>query len=274
LRATAVLTRAFAYRSFTTEREKSHPDSLCTYDVIKSLLARRPLRIAAFAVAAVAVAASAVALTASAAGYSFGFHSNTPASDQPSNTTMAANTTASKVCSEFMGHFAGDLGVSQDKLNAAFQQALAQTLADEVSSKHLTQAQADAIKQKLAGKAPCTLATGLGKGHQKGVGAQYTQALVAAAASALGITPQQLQTDLKNGMTLSQIAAAQKPPVTEAQFRAKLIASLKPLLDQAVTDKKLTSAQEQKILQRLQTGPIPFWDKPMKPSTAAGAGNS
>src|SRR5437016_1960033 len=90
-----------------------------------------------------------------------------------------------------------------------------------------------------------------------------------AAASALGITPETLQADLKKGMTLSQIAAAQKPPVTEAQFRTKLIANIKPLLDKAVADKKMTSDQEQKFLQRLQTGPIPFWNKPLPKATAA-----
>jgi hypothetical protein len=233
--------------------------------VIKSLLARRSLRIAGFAVAAVGVAASAVVVTASAAGFSFGFHSN-PSASGTANTTMAANTTASRACGEFMTHFAGDLGVSQDQLNAAFQKALDQTLADEVSNKDLAQAQADTIKQKLAGRAPCALAGSLGKGHQKGMGAQYTRALMTAAASALGITTDQLKADLKGGMTLSQIAAAQTPPVTQDQFRARLIANLKPMLDQAVADKKLTSDQEQKILQRLQTGPIPFWDKPMRPA--------
>ena len=71
-------------------------------------------------------------------------------------------------------------------------------------------------------------------------------------------------------MSLSQIAAAQKPPVTEAQFRSKLIAQLKPLLDTAVTNGKLTSTQENAILQRLQTGPIPFWNTPVrKPKAAA-----
>ncbi len=237
--------------------------------MIRSLLARRPLRIAGFAVAAVAVGASAVVVTASAAGYSFGFRSN-PSSKGAANTALAANTTASKICGEFMTHFAGDLGVSQDALNAAFQKAVSETLADEVGNQDITQAQADAIKQKLAGKSPCTLAGGLGKGHAKGLGGQYTQALMNAAASALGITTDQLKADLKNGMTLSQIAAAQKPPVTQDQFRARLIVNLKPLLDQAVTDKKLTSDQEQKILQRLQTGPIPFWDRPSRPA-AAGA---
>src|SRR5260370_21707164 len=81
--------------------------------------------------------------------------------------------------------------------------------------------------------------------------------------------------DIAGGMTLAQIAAAQNPPVTEAQFRDRLIAKLTPLLDEAVTNKQLTSAQEQAIIQQLKTGPIPVWDKPMpapkKPATARPA---
>ena len=237
-------------------------------DVIKTIASPRHLRIAGFAVAAVAVAGSAVYITASAAGYSLGFHSSPPGGTAASTTAATADSTASKVCTDFISHFSSDLGTTQDKVNAAFQQAVGETLADEVKNGDITQAQADAIKQKLAGKAPCALAAGLGKSHAGG--GQYTHALLTAAASALGVTPETLQADLKKGMTLSQIAAAQKPPVTEAQFRTKLIANLKPLLDKAVADKKMTGDQEQKILQRLQTGPIPFWDKPMPKATTAG----
>ena len=110
-----------------------------------------------------------------------------------------------------------------------------------------------------------------GKVHGSDLGA-YKQAMLAAAASALGITSQQLMTDLGQGKTLSQIAAAQKPPVTEAQFRAALIAKLTPVLDSAVTAKKLSATQEKAIIQQLQTGPIPYWNTPMhkakKPATA------
>jgi len=63
-------------------------------------------------------------------------------------------------------------------------------------------------------------------------------------------------------MTLSQIAAAQKPPVTEAQFRTRLIAKLTPLLDAAVKENTLHGGQEQASSKRLQDGPIPFWSKP------------
>jgi hypothetical protein len=110
------------------------------------------------------------------------------------------------------------------------------------------------------------------KGSTPELGA-YKQALLGAAASALGITDQELKADLAKGMTLSQIAAAQKPPVTEAQFRSRLIAKLTPMLDAAVANKTLTGAQEQAIIKQLQTGPLPYWNtptrQPKKPTAAS-----
>ena len=231
--------------------------------MITSLATPRSLRLAAFAAGAVALAAGAVVVTASAAGFSLGFNGASRASGTASLASVPAKTgSATAVCNDFETHFATNLGTTPSKVDAAFQQALAQTLADEVANKSLTQTQADAIKQKLAAKPPCALASGVGKAPTVNI-AKYAQQLMAAAASALGVTPQQLKSDLASGMSLSQIAAAQKPAVTEAQFRTKLIANLKPLLDQAVASKMLTAAQEQEILSRLQTGPIPFWSKPM-----------
>lgn len=229
----------------------------------------RHLRIAGLALGAVAVAGAAVLVTASAAGLTVGFRPSS--SNQPSstNTTASINDASSDsaVCADFISHLSGDLGKSQDQVNAAIQKAIGETLADEVKNGKLTQAQADALKQKLASKPPCTLAAGLGQKPAPAGGAligAYRSQLLAAAAAALGISQAQLQTDLTSGMSLSQIAAAQNPPVTESQFRTKLIAQLKPLLDAAVTSNKLTSAQEQMILQRLQTGPIPFWNNAVR----------
>jgi len=233
--------------------------------VISTIATPKNLRIASLAAGAAAIAGAAVYMTASAAGYSFNF-GGPKAANVPAAGTVAGHSTASSssVCNEFVTHFSSDLGVSQDKVDSAFQEAVGQTLADEVKSGHITQAQADAIKKRMAGRAPCTLAGGLG-----GKSAVLTQVLMPAAANALGITPEQLKADLAKGMTLHQIADAQNPPVTEAQFRSKLIASLKPVLDAMVTNKRITSDQEQKILQQLQTGPIPFWDKPVRKPTAA-----
>lgn len=232
--------------------------------MITSIASPKNLRIAGLAAGAACIAGAAVYITASAAGYSFGVG--------PKNTTapVAAATpkpSSSTVCNEFISHFSSDLGVSQDKVNSAFTDAVGQTLADEVKAGTITQAQADKIKQRLAGKAPCALAGNLGGGQATG-GGVYQQALLTAAASALGISTDTLKADLAKGMTLHQIADAQNPPVTEAQFRARLIAQIKPMLDKAVADKKITSAQEQKILTALQSGPIPFWDRPVRKGTA------
>jgi hypothetical protein len=240
--------------------------------VISTIATPKNLRVLSFAAGAAAIAGAAVYITASAAGYSFNF-GGPKAANVPAASTVAdkSSAPASAVCNEFITHFSSDLGVSQEKVDSAFQEAVSQTLADEVKAGHITQAQADAIKKKMAGKAPCALAGSLG--GKNAAGAAYQQALLSAAASALGISTDTLKADLAKGMTLHQIADAQNPPVTEAQFRSRLIANLKPVLDKAVSDKKITSEQEQRILTALQTGPIPFWDRPMrKPSAAASPG--
>jgi len=90
------------------------------------------------------------------------------------------------------------------------------------------------------------------------------QQYITAAAAALGVTEAQLKADLAAHQSLSQVAAAQR--VTEADFRTKLIANLKPALDQAVASNKLTPAQEQAIMSRLQTGPLPLWNAPARPA--------
>jgi hypothetical protein len=240
--------------------------------VIKSIATFRHLRVLGFALGAVAISAGAVWMTASAAGLNVGFRP-VASTSTPSPNALNAAGKASTACNDFVSHFASDLGTTQSKVDAAFVKAVGQTLDDEVKSGDITQAQADAIKKKIAGQAPCALMPTVPKAHAGSDLGAYKQALLGAAASALGVTDQQLTADLAQGMTLSQIAAAQNPPVTEAQFRDRLIAKLTPILDAAVTGKKLTPAQEQAIIQQLKTGPIPFWDKPMpapkKPATAS-----
>jgi ribosomal protein S20 len=217
------------------------------------------------------VAGAAVVVTASAAGVSFG--SNKPAGT--TNVAAADAKTQSSACAAFMKHFAEDIHKTQAEINAAFQKAISDTLADEVKSGQITQAQADAIKKKLAGQTPCTLPSTAphGSGGDKARIGAYMQQYITAAAAALGISEAQLKTDLSSGQSLSQVAAARH--VSEADFRTKLIANLKPVLDKAVTDKKLTADQEQKIIGALQTGPLPLWNtaekhlKPTPPTTAA-----
>ncbi len=229
----------------------------------------RYIRIAGLALGAVAVAGVAIAVTASAAGMTFGF--NRPSSPHSTDATSGAvvdASSASAACSDFMQHFATHIGKSQAQINDAFQKSIADTLADEVKSGQLTQAQADAIKAKLAKQTPCALPTNHAPGPNKTAVGAYMQQYMAAAAGALGISQAQLSTDLKNGQSLSELATAKG--MSEAQFRTKLITNLKPALDQAVTNKNITAAQETTILNKLQTGPLPLWNIPgTRPKPAA-----
>jgi hypothetical protein len=243
--------------------------------VIRNIATARHLRVLGFATGAVAIAAGAVWMTASAAGLNVSLLTPKPAAAPVTAVAAAGPNTstgkASAVCNDFVSHFASNLGKNSAQIDAAFQKAVDQTLADEVKNGDLTQAQADVIKKKVSGQAPCASIPAGGRAPGSDIAA-YKQALLSASASALGITDAQLKTDMAQGMSLSQIAAAQKPPVTEAQFRAKLIAKLTPVLDSAVTAKKLSATQEKAIIQQLQTGPIPYWNTPMhkakKPATA------
>jgi hypothetical protein len=220
-------------------------------------------------VAAVAVAGTAVYVTASAAGYNFGFKSASAPAPQASTASLSASSAnTSAVCTDFVANFANALGSTPTRVDMAFQAAIAKTLKDEVANGDLTQGQADALTKKLAGKAPCSLVSNLGDNHKA---AGYAKALASATASALGITPAELKKDLAGGMTLSQIAAKHNPPLNEDQFRAALIKNITPLLDKAVTDNKMTSAQEQAILQRLKTQPIPYWSTPMKKASSGAS---
>jgi hypothetical protein len=234
--------------------------------MIRRIANLRYIRVAGLAAGAVAVAGTAVVITASAAGMTFGAR---PSSSTPP-TADVGSATAAAVCSTFMQHFASDIGKSQAEINTAFQNAIGETLADEVKSGQVTQAQADKIKAALAGKTPCALPSAIrrpGAGKNAALGA-YLREYTAAAAAALGVTETQLQTDLKGGQSLSQVGSAQH--ITEAEFRTKLTANLKPVLDKAVSDKKITAAQEQTLITRLQTGPLPLWNAaPKRPKAGA-----
>ena len=222
----------------------------------------RYLRIVGFA------AGAAVLVTASAAGLNFGTHSASRQQATAETASIAEVTSPTAICDAFLTHLTSDLGKSLTKTqaNAATQKAISETLADEVKNGDLQQAQADAIKAKLTSQPTCVLA-GLGKNPGRSRNPKnvvYQQQLVTAAASVLGISDTQLKADLANGKTLSELAAAHKPQaITEGQFRTSLITRLTPLLTTAVNNKQISADQKAEILQRLQTGPIPFWSKPV-----------
>lgn len=72
-----------------------------------------------------------------------------------------------------------------------------------------------------------------------------------AAATYLGLTPDELRAQVESGKTLAQVAAAQGKSV--AGLEAAILAGARQELDQAVAAGKLTAAQEQKMLDDLES---------------------
>lgn len=84
------------------------------------------------------------------------------------------------------------------------------------------------------------------------------QAAAQAEAQVLGIQPQELARDLRQGTTVHQLA--DRKGIAQTDFQARFTKALTALLDQDVQAGKLTAAQEQQYLERLGTA-IPNWDQ-------------
>jgi hypothetical protein len=85
-----------------------------------------------------------------------------------------------------------------------------------------------------------------GPGVRIGIGPAFGDA----AATYLGLTQDELRTQLEGGKTLAQVATTQGKSV--AGLKAAILAGAKQDLDQAVAAGKLTAAQEQEMLSKLQ----------------------
>ncbi len=72
-------------------------------------------------------------------------------------------------------------------------------------------------------------------------------------AQQLHLSVAQLQSDLKSGQTLTQIATAQN--ISTTQLQTIVTSVVKPYLDQAVASGTLTQKQEDAALKRLQKNP-------------------
>ena len=84
------------------------------------------------------------------------------------------------------------------------------------------------------------------------------QAVLGAEADVLGIPEGNLISDLKKGQKVSDLAKDKH--LTKDEFAEKLVAHLKPRLEQLVDHKQITQASADRILDRISKGHIPFWD--------------
>jgi hypothetical protein len=153
--------------------------------------------------------------------------------------------------SSFLDQLASALNIQRSALDSAIVTAGNATADNAVQQGTLTEAQADALKARIQAGDIGALFGGRGhgpRGRQDFAGVQ--QAMVDAAASTLGITADELKTQLRSGQTLAQLAQANG--TTEQAVVNAALAAAKTKLDEAVAAGTLTQAQADAAYAQLQ----------------------
>lgn len=140
------------------------------------------------------------------------------------------------------------LGISEDQLKTAFKDSEKEMVDDAVTNGRLTDTQGNKIKERI------DAAPGLGLGiphflHER-VRHFAKGEVVDAAATTLNMDKQALVGQLRGGQSLLQVA--QSKGVSEAKFKADLLANIKSNLDARVQSNDLTQDQADKIYQAIQ----------------------
>lgn len=157
----------------------------------------------------------------------------------------------------FLDRLASALGTTRDKLTSAFTQARNETADQAVKDGKLTQEKADRMKAQQGigpfgfhGFGSDMDRGDMGRGGKMGGfmgGGQSREAI----AGALGITTQELDTQLRSGKTLAELAAGKEQAVKDA-----MVAAEKTRLDQAVAGGKITQAQADQRLEQLRNADL------------------
>lgn len=178
-----------------------------------------------------------------------------PGATSPAQPGQAQPGTGTNYADVFLQKLAAQLGITLDKLKAASTAAGTATIDQGVKAGDFTADQAAFMKQNLA-QNPLGLAGGRGfggpGGRHGGLGGLRAggPAVTAAVARALGLTEQQLVTELQAGKTIAQLAQAKG--VSTASLHAAAVAALKTALAAEVTAGRLTQAQADQMVQQAQ----------------------
>jgi hypothetical protein len=156
----------------------------------------------------------------------------------------------------FLDDLAKRLNVARDKLDAALKGAASDRIDAAVAAGRLTKEQGDEAKKRIAsgvGLAPLGLRGGGGPGFGHGHGAPGRPGFgfgpgmsLSAAAKFLGLSDDQLRTQLRAGKSLADLAKDKGK--STADLKAAMKSAIAAELDQAVKDNKLTADQRTKIL--------------------------
>jgi hypothetical protein len=142
------------------------------------------------------------------------------------------------------------LNVSPEDLRAALGAAEDAQLDRAVKEGRLTQAQADELKARRRDSGRVLGFGHHGPGGPGGFPHHGPGRLLGAAADALGISERRLLTQLRNGRSLADVAEAQGKDLDDV--KAAILAAVRQDLDAAVKAGRLTDAQRDRMLQRLE----------------------
>jgi hypothetical protein len=203
----------------------------------------------------------------------------------------------------FLNDVAKRLNVTPAQLSEALKAARLDQIDDAVKAGKLTQAQGDALKKAIQSGKPALRGIprpgfpgpgggpgfpgpggpgggpgfpGPGPGHAGPMRGFFgppflTRAAIAPVAKYLGLTGVQLRKQVLSGKSLAQIAKAQGK--STSGLEQTITAAIKARLDKAVTNKRITAAQEQKILSAISKGLGDLINRtPPKPGQLPGGG--
>lgn len=195
-----------------------------------------------------AVAAAAVVVLAAG---SIGAVAMTSA--QTATQTPAGDSQKQQVRDDFLKRFADNLNISVDQLTSASKQAADATVDDLVSQGKINADQAAKLKDRIDNS------DGLGLGALRGARARarvreellqrLRAVVVQSSAKAIGITPAELRTDLRNGQSIAEVAASKN--VSLDSVKSQITTDVKAKLDAAVQNGRITQTQEDNALQKL-----------------------
>lgn len=163
-------------------------------------------------------------------------------------TNPQANPAKANLYQDFLAKFADNLGIGQDKVAAALDTTKKQMLDEAVQQGRITQEQADKMAAGKNGY-PGMFGGFNGKMHDRKPGFKGQGRNNGDMAKALGITEDQLKSELESGKKLQQILADHG--VTAEQLHQKMMEIKKEALSKAVTEGKLTQEQADKMIQKM-----------------------
>jgi ribosomal protein S20 len=155
----------------------------------------------------------------------------------------------------FWTTLAAKLNVSQDALKSAFRDAAKAVVAEGVKAGRFKQEQADKLNQRIdklpLDRVPVQITPSRrGPTLQQKTQAQLLRVMLDSAANTLGMSPRSLMKQLRDGLTLGQIA--QQKGIDPDKVKAAMLSVLTARIDEAVKNGKLTQDRAAELKARLE----------------------